>query len=119
MTHPDINGEDSFYAAVAPRGTPTDFQWCTEFIYREPLPTNSGHRLACLPKGRYCTLDFTNFEFKVLTKAEFETHIEMGSLPYRDSEDFALFMGTTEYDAYAKQQTDYELQHEFYEPKQR
>ena len=95
--------DTTFYFAVAPRGRPEDFRWVTSFTL-----VHSANLLLASPSNKYCDADIINFVLKALTRAEYETHIAFGSLPYRESDDFALYVSDT--DAYLCERTQTELE---------
>ena len=69
--------------AVALRTNPYDFLFLTIFL-------DLGTMRCCLPTGKEGFVDTSNYVFKFLTQAEYETHIEIGTMEPRDSDIFVV-----------------------------
>ena len=76
------NWERKSFFAVAPKGT-GEWTWATFFVHID-------HMTCSVPSAREGMLDIDNFNYKRLTKAEYESYLEMNVLEYNDSDRFAV-----------------------------
>lgn len=85
------------YFLVSGRYWSTDHGGFVSFLTSEPIALTVfavlEDKIISLPSGRECFPDDFRFEFKELTKAEFETYLEFEVLPNLDSDIYSIPLG--------------------------